>query len=103
MSAEKLAELTVSTRERAAKAYGFDTSVTFAFKEGGVIRLDGTATPPSVSNDEGETRCTIELSMDSYEKLMKGEMDGTAAFMLGKLKIKGDMGAAMKVQAFLDD
>ena len=29
---------------------------------------------------------------------MTGQMDGTSAFMQGKLKIKGDMGLAIKLQ-----
>jgi len=30
---------------------------------------------------------------------MTGQMDATAAFMQGKLKIKGDMGLAIKMQS----
>jgi putative sterol carrier protein len=30
---------------------------------------------------------------------MTGKLDGTAAFMQGKLKIKGDMGLAIKMQS----
>jgi putative sterol carrier protein len=32
-----------------------------------------------------------------YVKISLGQLDGTAAFMQGKLKIKGDMGLAMKM------
>ena len=34
-----------------------------------------------------------------YVKISTGQMDGTAAFMQGKLKIKGDMGLAIKMQS----
>ena len=33
--------------------------------------------------------------------MQSGEMDGTTAFMMGKLKIEGDMGIAMKLQSVL--
>jgi putative sterol carrier protein len=33
--------------------------------------------------------------------MIDGELDGTAAFMTGKLKIEGDMGIAMKLQSVL--
>jgi putative sterol carrier protein len=32
-------------------------------------------------------------------KIATGKLDGTAAFMQGKLKIKGDMGLAIKYQS----
>ena len=33
-----------------------------------------------------------------FEKIVAGEQNPTTAYMTGKLKIKGDMGAAMKLQ-----
>jgi putative sterol carrier protein len=30
-------------------------------------------------------------------KILTGQMDGTSAFMQGKLKLKGDMGLAMRL------
>jgi putative sterol carrier protein len=38
-----------------------------------------------------------------FVDLATGKLDGTAAFMSGKLKIKGDMGLAMKLQSILRD
>ena len=35
---------------------------------------------------------------ESFEKIVAGEQNPTTAYMTGKLKIKGDMGAAMKLQ-----
>jgi putative sterol carrier protein len=43
---------------------------------------------------------TLLASADDYVKIATGQMDGTAAFMQGKLKIKGDMGLAIKFQSF---
>ena len=42
--------------------------------------------------------CTISASEESFEKIVAGEQNPTTAYMTGKLKIKGDMGAAMKLQ-----
>ena len=54
----------------------------------------------SVTVDEGDTGgdCTIATTAETFEKVVKGEQNPTAAYMSGKLKIKGDMGAAMKLQ-----
>jgi putative sterol carrier protein len=46
---------------------------------------------------------TISMSDTDFVDLATGKLDGTAAFMSGKLKIKGDMGLAMKLQGILRD
>ena len=53
-----------------------------------------------VTVDEGDTGgdCTISTSAEVFEKIVAGQQNPTAAYMSGKLKIKGDMGAAMKLQ-----
>jgi putative sterol carrier protein len=53
-----------------------------------------------VTVDEGDTGgdCTISTSAETFERIVKGAQNPTAAYMSGKLKIKGDMGAAMKLQ-----
>ena len=42
--------------------------------------------------------CTISASQEIFEKIVAGEQNPTSAYMTGKLKLKGDMGAAMKLQ-----
>ena len=46
----------------------------------------------------GEPDVTITASGETFEKIAAGEQNATTAYMTGKLKIKGDMGAAMKLQ-----
>ena len=46
----------------------------------------------------GAADATIETSAETFEKIVSGEQNPTTAYMTGKLKIKGDMGAAMKLQ-----
>ncbi len=43
----------------------------------------------------------VTLLADSHDwvRIMTGQQDPTAAFMQGKLKIKGDMGLAIKMQS----
>ena len=42
--------------------------------------------------------CTISASEETLVKIASGEANATTAYMTGKLKIKGDMGAALKLQ-----
>lgn len=42
--------------------------------------------------------CTIIISAADFVSLASGKLNPTAAFMAGKLKIKGDMAQAMRLQ-----
>ena len=44
---------------------------------------------------------TITMKDEDFVKLMNGELNGQVAFMSGKLKFKGAMSTAMKLQGLL--
>ena len=56
---------------------------------------DGAVT---VTDGAEDADCTFSASEETFEKIVSGEQNATTAYMTGKLKIKGDMGAAMKLQ-----
>jgi putative sterol carrier protein len=56
---------------------------------------DGTVT---VTEGGGDADVTISTTEETFQKIVAGEQNPTSAYMTGKLKIKGDMGAAMKLQ-----
>src|SRR6266513_3375194 len=58
---------------------------------------DGKA--ESGKGDAESPTLTVTMDAKDYVKMSLGQMDGTAAFMQGKLKIKGDMGLAIKMQS----
>jgi putative sterol carrier protein len=43
----------------------------------------------------------MNMKADDFIKMASGQLKPTTAFMTGKLKIKGDMGAAMKLEKVL--
>lgn len=45
--------------------------------------------------------CTIIISYPNFKKMLFGKLNGAAAFMMGKLKVKGDIGKALKAEALL--
>jgi len=41
------------------------------------------------------------MSANDFLSMVDGKLNPTAAFMSGKLKLKGDMGLAMKLQSII--
>lgn len=48
-----------------------------------------------------DARMTLQSTTEDWYKVMTGETKAMTAFMSGKIKIKGDMGLAMKMQPIL--
>ncbi len=82
---------------KSAGGSGFTGSVKFDCGDDGVIVVDGEA----VSTGDRDAECTISLSMDDLEAMIAGDIDPTAAFMQGKLKIDGDMSIAMALSRII--
>ena len=98
-----LESMTEELRRRAARSPQLGYKVKFDLGEDGMILWDGTSTPAAISNEDGEADTTIRMSAENFEKLMTGALDPTMAFMLGKLKVEGKMGVAMKLSSWLGD
>ena len=86
------------TRADAAKTAGMTNSYVFDIEGEGQWFVDVKDGTLSVSEGGGDADATISTSAETFEKIMAGEQNPTTAYMTGKLKIKGDMGAAMKLQ-----
>ena len=54
-----------------------------------------------VSKASEGANCTLILSLSNFKNFLIGKLGGTAAFMTGKLKIKGDIGKAIKLEGLL--
>jgi len=81
-----------------AKLAGMSNSYLFDIEGEGqwLVRIaDGKV---DVSEGGGDADATITASSETFDKIVAGEQNPTTAYMTGKLKIKGDMGAAMKLQ-----
>ena len=94
-------EITKGLAERIGGNSGLNATLKFNFEGAGCVYIDGKATPNTVTNDDNPADCTITVSVDNFKKMVAGELDGTTAFMTGKLKVSGDMSIAMKLGPLL--
>ena len=86
------------SRVEPGKTAGMNNSYVFAIDGAGTWTVRVSDGGVTVEGGDTGGDCTIATSAETFEKVMKGEQNPTAAYMSGKLKIKGDMGAAMKLQ-----
>ena len=87
-------------RFRAEKAAGVNATIQYditgdqggtwnaVIKDGTCAVNPGTAAAPSL---------TLSMSSQDWLDMVGGKLSGQMAFMSGKLKLKGDMGLAMKI------
>jgi putative sterol carrier protein len=88
----------LESRADASKLAGMSNSYLFDIEGEGQWLVDVRDGAVTVTPGGGEADATITTSAETFEKIVAGEQNPTTAYMTGKLKIKGDMGAAMKLQ-----
>ncbi|KAB2882975.1 MAG: SCP2 sterol-binding domain-containing protein [Albidovulum sp.] len=76
---------------------GLPGTAKFVISGEGALMIDGAG----VRAGDDEADVTITADRETFEGLLSGDVNPTAAFMQGKLSIDGDMGLAMQLGAAL--
>ncbi|MEB0140515.1 MULTISPECIES: SCP2 sterol-binding domain-containing protein [unclassified Undibacterium] len=93
-----LSACTTAIRTKVGDDSGLNATLKFDCGSDGVVFVDALTTPNTVSNDNAEAACTISISLENLAALLTGQLNPMNGFMMGKLKVAGDMGIAMRLQ-----
>jgi putative sterol carrier protein len=93
-----LDECTNAIRSKVGSDSGLNASLKFDCGDDGIVYIDGKSTPNSVSNDNGEADCTVGITLENLTAMLEGDLDPATGFMMGKLKVSGDMSVALRLQ-----
>ena len=85
------------TQLNAKLAGGFVGRAKFVLTAEGSIMMD--ADGARAGDDDAEV--TLTATAETFQAIMEGEQNPTAAFMSGQLTVDGDMGTAMKLASVL--
>jgi putative sterol carrier protein len=89
---------TLESRVDESKTAGMTGTYLFEVDGAGTWTVDVKDGQLNVTEGGDQADCTISVSEENFEQLISGKLNPTSAYMTGKLKVKGDMGAAMKLQ-----
>ena len=89
---------TLESRVDQSKAQGMTASYKFDIDGAGTWVVDVDDGKVTVNEGDGDADCVISTSAETFRKIANREQNPTAAYRSGKLKVKGDMGQAMKLQ-----
>ena len=97
-------EIKVKLNEEPEPLLGLTTTYSFNLsgENGGMFGLniaDGKA--DIVIGDPGEVDCALSMSVKDFKKLLGGNLNSTASYMMGKLKVKGSLGLALTLEGLL--
>ena len=89
---------TLPDRADPGKAAALTSAYLFEVEGAGTWLVDARGEGVAVSEGGGGADCVISTSDETFQRIVSGELNPTTAYMTGQLKVRGDMGAALKLQ-----
>lgn len=92
-----LTDLTDRVRKSVGEESGLDATVKFDFGEDGIIFIDGVAKPNTVTNENKDAKITLKVSRENFEKIIDHKLNPKVALMTGRMRLRGDIRIAMRL------
>ena len=87
----------------ACRLGGFNHTMKVDFDGDGFVHVDATQSPPVATLEDKDAEVTLFTSVETFTKILNGSQDPNIAFMMGKLKVQGSMGLALKLNGMLEE
>lgn len=107
MSLEEIWEqISLKAEDESEVASGLNASYTFHIKDGeeksySLIFENGKAEVKHGSIDNAN--CQLSMNESNFKRLLTGDLNATNAFMTRRLKLKGNIGDALKLEQILKE
>jgi putative sterol carrier protein len=89
------------SRANGAETSRLNASYVFEIEGSGTwtVKVDDGKVAVSEGNTGGD--CTISTSPDTFERILAGAQNPLTAYMTGKIRVSGDVGAALNLKTLL--
>ena len=98
MTAEEVFQ---AIQERVGRVKDLRGTVKFVVDGDKIVYVDASQQPPHLSREDKPADCTVRISGQTFKDIITGNASAMTAFMLGKIKIEGNMGIAMAISKIL--
>lgn len=95
-----IADITAVLIEKTAEMDAFGKVIKLIL-DGDIVVIDGTTTPPSITREDSAADVTATATVANFEQIMNRKMNVQMAMMTGKIKVQGDMIAALPLMKML--
>ena len=89
---------TLQSRIDASKTAGMRSSYVFEIDGAGTWRVEVNDGDIRLREGGGDADCTISMPDAVFRKIASGEESATAAYVSGRLSVRGELAAAMELQ-----
>lgn len=91
-----LEDATQTVKDRVGDDVGIRKTVKVDFGKDGVIHLDGRIQPNVISNEDKDADVILRCSLKTFLDVTSGRANPQLAFVMGRLKVEGDMNLALQ-------
>jgi putative sterol carrier protein len=95
---EFFADLAARTAGGSERTRGLTASYRFDVEGAGSWRVDVDDGSVAVSESDGAADCVIAVPEDLFLRIVSGRQSATGAFLMGKIRVEGDTGLAMRLK-----